>query len=71
MSPTPQHLNQIMGVCFNIAADRTRLEASAEQCSNVGLRLPRVRGLCASMVQVTNFLQQGAFICLIGRPFPA
>jgi len=33
-------------------------KATPTSCSNVGLRLPRVRGLSASMVDKANFLMK-------------
>jgi hypothetical protein len=48
-------MNKNTDECFIVAAQTAQREAILQQCSNVGLRLSRVRGLCASTVHVTNF----------------
>jgi len=55
MSCAQRPMNKNTDECFIVAAQTAQLEAILQQCSNVGLRLPRVRGLCASMDHVANF----------------
>ena len=55
MSRFDQPMNKNTDECFIVAAQTAQLEAVLQECSNVGLRLSRVRGLCASTVHVTNF----------------
>jgi hypothetical protein len=38
--------------------NNSKTQAILNQCSNVGLRLPRVRGLSASMVEQTTFINK-------------
>jgi len=51
------HLNQIIRLSKRVSGDE-RTQAIYTPCSNVLLRLPRVRGLSASMVDKANFLMK-------------
>jgi len=51
------HLNQIIRLSKRVSGDE-RTQAIYTPCSNVLLRLPRVRGLSASMVYQTNLINK-------------